>query len=429
MSLDRILPLEDRAVLVAARRRQLDRKAQQALLSAFEHLATCCLAAMSRLMRQPDPSGRLMAKLLETRIALAEATERAQILAARLEKIEPRHRPHYSPQARFRILAHMRKYLLSVEDTARRFLLTEQTLYNWLAELAGRPEAQTVGSLLKPVPPLRRYADVVRQLARQMKATGFGGSKLIAATLARIGWKPSRRSVTRFCKEKRAPAPAPSPGGVSPKPTTVRGRYPNHLWLVDITRIPLLFPFLHLQLALVLDAFSRMPLAASVSYFEPSAAAILALVQKAIARHRKPKHLVSDQGEQFRADLFRAGLRALGIRQRFGAVGQHGSIALIERCWRSLKDDLSLRSMRPWSLQDFEPRLNAALLRYAYLRPHSALDGRVPAEAYFGLSDQRPLLNLAPRGRADEPGPDCPVEIAFLDSDTATLPILVPKAA
>lgn len=195
-----------------------------------------------------------------------------------------------------------------------------------------------------------------------------------------------------------------------------------------------MFPFLYLHLAVVFDACSRMPLAARVFLFEPSAKAMLALVLQAVARHGKPRHFVSDQGDQFTAGLFRGTLKALGIRQRFGALYQHGSIALVERFFRSLKEDLHLgkksrRSGRPWSIADFERRLVPALIRYSYCRPHSALEGRIPAEVFFGIPDQRPLTNLAPRGRPDEPDLECPVEIAFLDPDNRALPILVPKAA
>jgi transposase InsO family protein len=323
----------------------------------------------------------------------------------------------------------MRAYLLSVEETAHRFRITPQTLYNWLGDSRRHPEATSVGSLLKPVPPLRRYADVVRALARRMKDSGFGGAGQVAATLARLGWKISTTSAWRFAKE-RPPSPPCEPGTQGPKArTSVYGRYPNHLWLVDLTRVPTVFPFLHFHLAVVLDAFSRMPLAAAVFLLEPKASALSALLATAVARSGAPRHLVSDQGAQFTAPLFRDTLRRLGVRQRFGALREHGSIALIERFFRTLKGDLGLHSMHPWSRRELERRLTAALVRYAFHRPHSALGGRPPVELYLGISGQAPLLNAAPRGRAGEPGPGCPFVIALLDPETRTLPILVPRAA
>jgi len=54
---------------------------------------------------------------------------------------------------------------------------------------------------------------------------------------------------------------------------------------------------------------------------------------------KAPRHLITDRGREFTARSFRRGCRRAGIRQRFGAIGKHGSIALVERCIRTLKDE------------------------------------------------------------------------------------------
>jgi putative transposase len=418
--------LEDRALAAWANRRRLPGEAARRLLTVTEALTLSCLVALGRL-REAGHTGRLLADNKRLRMENAELRSQCLILRSRLECIPARHRPHYTPEVRFQILEHMRAFLLSVEETARRVLVTPQTLYNWLRDLALHPAARTIGLLLRPVPPIRRYGNVLRRLVRHMKHLGFGGDRQIAATLARFGWKPSRRSVARFGKERAAPPPVGPQR--SPRPTTVQGLYPNHLWLADITRIPTVFPFLHFHLTLVLDAFSRLPLKAALSCFEPPAQAVLGLVQDAIREHGKPRHFVSDRGSQFTADVFRAALEAWGIKQRLGALYRHGSIAMIERCFKTLKGELGLPSWKPWNLADLERRLLPALVRYAYCRPHSALSGRVPVEAFFGIQDQRPLANLAPRGRDGDPDDDCPFQIAFLDPDSQRLPVLIPAAA
>ncbi|HJX61338.1 MAG TPA: hypothetical protein VJ578_02095, partial [Dehalococcoidia bacterium] len=77
-----------------------------------------------------------------------------EILGEHIADREPRRRHRYSPKLRFRVLEHMRKFMLTVDEAARRFYVTAQTIYNWLGELRENPDAQTVGSLLKPVPPI-----------------------------------------------------------------------------------------------------------------------------------------------------------------------------------------------------------------------------------------------------------------------------------
>jgi transposase InsO family protein len=155
-----------------------------------------------------------------------------------------------------------------------------------------------------------------------MKESGFGGAGQVAATLARVGWKVSTTSAWRFGKERRPSPPREADSPTSKQRTSVYGRSPNHLWLVDLTRVPTIFPFLHLHLAVVLDAYSRMPQAAGSFLWEPSASALSSLPSTAVTRSGAPRHLVSDQGAQFTAPLFRDTVRRLGIRQRFGALGE-----------------------------------------------------------------------------------------------------------
>ena len=106
-----------------------------------------------------------------------------------------------------------------------------------------------------------------------------------------------------------------------PNPTTVRGDRPNHLWLLDITRVPTLFPFLWLHLMVVLDACSRLPLAATVRIGEPSVKTAVSLLGRALATHGRPRHLVVDRGAQFTADDFRCFVDRNHIQKRHGAVG------------------------------------------------------------------------------------------------------------
>jgi transposase InsO family protein len=54
---------------------------------------------------------------------------------------------------------------------------------------------------------------------------------------------------------------------------------------------------------------------------------------------RAPKYTVTDQGPQFQ-DVFRRWCAAHRIKPRFGAIGRHGSIAVVERSILSLKNEL-----------------------------------------------------------------------------------------
>ena len=151
------------------------------------------------------------------------------------------------------------------------------------------------------------------------------------------------------------------------------------------------------------------------------------LIQRAAIGFGPPRHFVSDKGRQFTAQRFQKTLRRLGIRQRFGAVGRHGSIAIIERLWRTLKDGLRLRSFKPLTKRELERRLELGLHYYTYLRPHQGLGGAPPAEIHFGRQPAYLAAVHPPRARPREGPRSCPFEIDYLDPDKM-LPVLIRKA-
>lgn len=412
-----------RAVVLSAKRHPNPRQAQRALLQATEDLTLCAAAAWERRRAEGITAEKLHVDLARSQFLLAQANDRADILAARITRIEPRHRPHYTPHARYRILQHMRRYLLSVDETAAAFLVTPQTVYNWIHETDDKPGSNAIGSSVAASPPVQRFATAVGDLVRQMFAAGFGGKRKIAQNLLRNGWAVSTRTVGRMIHAKPKPDPPPE------RLTTVRGDHPNHLWLLDITSVPTLFPFLKLSLVTILDACSRLPLASTLRLAVPSASLVISLLDHAIRTHGRPKHLVVDKGTQFTADAFKAYVESQSIKVRHGAVGQTHSLGLIDRFFRTAKDTLSLLSIRPWSRKDIEGRLHLGLLHYSYVRPHTSLGALTPIEAYYGIRGHLPTPVSPPRGRPGDPQPEVPFDIAYLDPRIRAFPILVPKAA
>ena len=90
---------------------------------------------------------------------------------------------------------------------------------------------------------------------------------------------------------------------------------------------------------------------------------------------------------------------------------------------------MNLRSLRPWRLRDFERRLTAALVHYAYVRPHASLAGFTPIEVYCGIRGHLPLPVSPPRGKPGNPEPEIPFDFVFLDPEHQAFPVLMPKAA
>jgi hypothetical protein len=198
--------------------------------------------------------------------------------------------------------------------------------------------------------------------------------------------------------------------------------------MVDLTDVKGLLGIVTFKVGVVFDAFSRMPLSARVFSKKASAIEIARLVSGTAKRHGRPAHFVSDHARCFTSRVFRHKLWSLGVKQRFGAVGKKGSIALIERLWRTLKDTLGLRLLRPLVAEDLVAKVEMGLLHYAHFRPHQGLGRATPAEIYFGRTPAHLSAIPPARGRPGEGLMDSPFRVEYLDAERM-LPVLVRKAA
>jgi transposase InsO family protein len=396
-----------------------------ALLRASHLFGLALGSALGKLRESGATAARLFERAEESALLLRMTREAAGILGARWDKVPERHRPHYPPEQRFRILRIRSVLGLSQRETAVMFRVSTETIARWEME-ATSAAGDAPRPLVAPNPPVRRFADVVRAVVKTMELAGFGGNDLIARTLARAGWKLSARTVGRIRRE-RWPAPW-VPEAASTVPRAVRAKHPNHVWMVDLTDVKGMFSLVTFKVAVVFDAFSRMPLATRVFSKEASALEIARFVSRTAQRHGRPAHFVSDQARCFKGQVFRQKLHRLGVKQRFGAVGKKGSIALIERLWRTLKDTLGLRLLRPSAAEDLMEKIEIGLFHYAHFRPHQGLGGATPAEIYFGRTPSHLSAIPPPRGRPGEGEMDSPFRIEYLDAERL-LPVLVRKAA
>jgi hypothetical protein len=73
------------------------------------------------------------------------------------------------------------------------------------------------------------------------------------------------------------------------------------------------------------------------------------------------------------------------VKPRYAAVGEHGSLAVIERFFRTLKTEAMRVLMVPFSLAAMRAELLAFLQWYDAHRPHQSFGGRTPADVYEGL--------------------------------------------
>lgn len=95
---------------------------------------------------------------------IRRALTEAQLLRARFERLDSHRRPMYLPQERLEILAHAERYGLSIQAICRAFLVSDQTVLNWRAEL-GLDKSRVV----RGDPPIHRLPDLVCHIAARLK--------------------------------------------------------------------------------------------------------------------------------------------------------------------------------------------------------------------------------------------------------------------
>lgn len=383
---------------------------------ALAHMAI--VRARSIVVSSPDARTRLTGDLQGALDEIALLEEELRMKDARMAMIDPHRRPYYRPIERMAILELKAARGWSQAETARRFLVKSTTIASWLKRIDELGPAPLV-QLREPV---NRFPDLVRYLVLRVKVLFPSmGRKRIAQTLTRAGLRLSASTVGRMLRDRgRDPKPPMDAEATTPETEqtvdrrTVTAKRPNHIWHVDLTVVPTTAgfwaPWIPLSLpqvwpfcwwvACVVDHYSRLALGFAVFKKQPTSAAVRAFLGRTIGKSEAcPKYIVCDQGVQFTSSGFKAWCKRKKIRPRYGAVHRYGSIAVIERFIRSLKDEWLRRLIIPLRIGAMRNDLSAYLSWFNEHRPHQALDGRTPLEVYKDLVPASQRRGLEPRAK------------------------------
>jgi hypothetical protein len=113
----------------------------------------------------------------------------------------------------------------------------------------------------------------------------------------------------------------------------------------------------------------------------------------------KPRYVITDKGREFFCARFKRWCRRRGIGLRFGAVGRHGSVVLIERFIRSVKQECVRRLLVPLRIDEMRRELELYCGWSNEWRPHEALGGRTPLEVCSRLPPANEKPRWEPRAR------------------------------
>jgi len=233
-----------------------------------------------------------------------------------MAQLPPHRRPYYPPPERMAVLQLRAARHWSLEQTAEAFLVTAATIASWLKRI----DEQGPQALVQLREPVNKWPDFVRYIVQRLKTLyPMLGKVKIAQILSRAGLHLGMSTVGLILKE--TPVPAPATDHTPPtKKRIVTSKYPNHLWLVDLTAVsigpglrttwlpfslPQCWPFCW-WLAVAVDHSSRRIMGTAMFKRQPTSEAVRTFLGRVMhANKSQPKHLVTDRGSQFDCQGFR----------------------------------------------------------------------------------------------------------------------------
>jgi putative transposase len=257
---------------------------------------------------------------------------------------------------------------------------------------------------------------LMRRIDKMFLRYPFFGSRQMVRQLRREGVRAGRHRVRRLMRLMGLAAIYQAPKTSAPHPAhriypyllrNVAVERPDHVWCADITYIPVRRGFLYL--VAIMDWATRHVLAWRLSNTMDARFCIEAL-HEALAEHGKPEIFNTDQGSQFTSLDFTGVLKDANVAISMDGRGRCMDNIFIERLWRSLKyEAVYLHEMTDGFAA--ERVIGEWIAFYNTERPHSALDGSTPAEAY---ATKRPV-DMMDKARALPTSPQAPQQQKALD--------------
>ena len=343
--------------------------------------------ALERVTSAADASreAALEARVMVLEDMVEQRDAHIEVLESRLGEERPR-KP-YPLMERLRIIWLMQYFEIPGRRLKEMLGVSRSSVRRWLKGF----EEGRLGKGNEPKEPVnktpREIAELIWDIFRQ---NPMWGRHRMAMTLWVLGAFISATTVRDILLRPRPKTSTPLPvqAKCSVKPRQIIARYPNHVWSVDRTRV-WRWGVWPTWVLVAIDHFSRAVMA--IAPLEgPNAGWVVEVLETAFLRHGAPKHIISDQEGLFVSEVFAALLRDWNIKQRFGAVGKHGSIAVTERAILTLKQEWLRRAPIIRGLDHLTQLRDGFSEYYNHWRGHSAIGGAVPSLIHRMEVWQRP---------------------------------------
>lgn len=304
--------------------------------------------------------------------------------------------PARSPEERRAVIEAFQRAGLTLSSFSRTWGVSEWTLRNWLTRYKregpaglepkrrGRPKGS--GGFATHAPAVQ--AEIVRTKER---FPHFGWRKVRDFLRRFQGVEVSTGSVARTLKSEgfEPLAQKRKRHRSSDKVRRFERAHPGELWQTDITSFVLRRHSTRVYLVVFLDDFSRYVVSWALSTSQRGAWVIETLMD-GIARHGKPKEVLTDQGRQYYAwrgkSEFQKVLVREGIQHVVSRAHHPETLGKCERLWETVGREFWERA-QPQELTDARERLGHFFAHYNLFRPHQGIDGLVPADRFFKAED------------------------------------------
>ena len=320
---------------------------------------------------------------LEDAVAFRDA--RLEVLEKRLGEERPR-RP-YPLMERLRILWLMEYYQIPKRRVKDTFGVARSIVHRWPKAFQEGKE----GGRRPAAEPVNKTPREIAELIWDIFARNpMWGRHRIAMVLWGLGVFVAASTVRNTLLRPRPPQSSAEPAAVTyeAKPRQIVARYPNHIWSVDRTRV-FRWGIWPTWVLVAIDHFSRK-VVACCPLEGPNAGWVIDALEQAFLRHGPPKHLISDQEGVFVSEAVTSLLRDWNVKQRFGAVGKRGSIAVTERLIWTLKREWLNRVPVIRGLDHLAQLLRDFAVYYNEYRGHTTLGGAVPSLIHRGEQWTKP---------------------------------------
>lgn len=165
---------------------------------------------------------------------------------------------------------------------------------------------------------------------------------------------------------------------------------PNQLWQTDLFTFILKRQNRRVYLVGFMDDHSRFITSYGL-HASQSSALVIEVLRAGIASYGLPEEILTDNGSQYVTwrgkSAFSRELDKLGIRQVVAARQHPQTLGKIERFWGTLWREC-LDGAIFQDLGDARRRIGLFLDYYNFQRTHSAIDGLVPADRFFGAASE-----------------------------------------